>query len=218
MQFAKPSLATLFSSLAGDTRNLIRQEFLLAKTELGEKISKMGRSTIQLAVGGVVAYAGLIVFIISLGWLAGWALGKAGLDPALAVFVGLSIVGLLVAATGCLLLNSALKNFSAKSLSPEKTIQTIQELKGSNAQEEFEAALAKARNEKLDLDQMQARVEATETRLGDTLEELGYRFSPEHVKAQVRDRICENPYRAGFVAMGFGLVGGLFLRRKFERT
>lgn len=218
MQYAKPSLATLFSSLAGDTKNLIRQEVQLAKTELSEKLSKMGKNAAMLAVGGFVAYAGAIVFLIGLGWLLGWAMEKAGLEASLARFIGLAAMGLVVAVVGYIILNKALKALSGESLAPEKTIQTLQELKGTPDAAALESNLEEEFHEELTSDEMQARVEATETRMGDTLEELGYRFSPQHMKEQVKETICANPYRAGLVAMGCGLASGLFIRRKLARA
>jgi hypothetical protein len=65
---------------------------------------------------------------------------------------------------------------------------------------------------------MQTRVEATENRIGQTLDELGRRLSPEHIQAEVTHHIQVNPYRSGFIAMGAGLLTGLFLRIKLRRT
>jgi len=61
---------------------------------------------------------------------------------------------------------------------------------------------------------MQNRVEATENRMGDTLDELGRRLSPSHINAQVKARISGSPYRSGLIAMSAGLLSGLFLRRR----
>lgn len=218
MQYAKPSLATLFSSLAGDTKNLIRQEVQLAKTELTEKLSKMGKNAAMLAIGGFVAYAGLIVFLIGLGWLLGFALEKAGVNPTLARFIGLSAMGLIVAIVGYLLLNKALKSFSSESLAPERTLQTLQEFKGGPVATQAVDLDEASAHEELTSEDMQQRVEATETRMGDTLEELGHRFSPQHLKTQVKDTINANPYRAGLLAAGVGLASGLFIRSKFSRA
>lgn len=208
---ARPTLVTLFKSLTSDTKTFIRQEIRLAKTELAEKASRMGRNAAMVAVGGFVAYAGVIVFLIALGWLLSWILEAVGVSPTLSRFVGIGTVGLLVALVGYIMLNQALKALKSESLTPERTVQTLQELKGPAALESLE----EAGEEQLSSAQLQQRVEATETRLGDTLEELGYHFSPRYLKERVQSNVTSNPYRAGLVAMGVGLVSGLLLRRKF---
>lgn len=202
----------MFRNLTGDTRTFIRQEIQLAKTELSEKLSHMGRNAVSLAIGGFVAYAGLIVFLIGLGWLLGWAFTLAGLQPALAAFVGLAIIGLVVAGIGAIMLLKGAKTLSKESLAPQRTLQTLQELKSG------QAAPSPASTEKPSSAEMQARVEATENRMGDTLDELGYRLSPQHINQQVKHRIQENPYRAGLIAIVAGLISGLLVRRKFHHA
>lgn len=212
---ARPSLLTLFRSLTSDTKTLIRQEIQLAKTELSEKFSRMGKNVAMVAVGGFVAYAGVIVFLIGLGWLVAWGLAAAGLNPNLARFIGIAVVGLLVAVVGYVMLNKALKALKAESITPEKTVQTLQEMKGTAPIAATAEVPEDGTREEMSSSQLQERVEATETRMGDTLEELGYRLSPQVIKERVKDNISSNPYRAGLVAMGFGLVSGLLLRRRF---
>jgi ElaB/YqjD/DUF883 family membrane-anchored ribosome-binding protein len=206
------SLFSLFRALTGDTKTLIRQEIQLAKTELSEKLSTMGRNTVSLAIGGVAAYAGLIVFLIGLGWLFAWLLKNAGLDPYLASFIGIAGTGLLVAVIGVVLLMKGIKTLKNQSLKPEKTLYTLQELKGGHAPVETRET------EKASSEEMQARVEATEDRMGQTLDELGYRLSPERINAQVKQKIQSDPYRAGLIAMGVGVLSGLFLRRKLRHA
>jgi ElaB/YqjD/DUF883 family membrane-anchored ribosome-binding protein len=212
----RASVFRLFRALTTDTRTLLRQELQLAKTEISEKISRMGRNAAALAVGGFVAYAGLIVFLIGLGWLLAWAFSLAGLAPIFAAFLGLAIIGLIATAIGCGLLLKGLKTFSKESLAPERTLHTLQELKGTRA-----AALASEQAEgaaKPSSGEMQARVELTESRMGETLDELGERLSPQHINAEVKQRIQANPYRAGLYAMLAGLVSGLLLRRKYRHA
>lgn len=136
--FAKTSFFSLFRALTGDTRKLIRQEIKLAKTELSEKMSRMGRNAISLAIGGFVAYAGLITFLIGLGWLLAWAFSQAGLEPVLAAFLGLGTIGLVVMVIGCVLILKGVRTLSHESLTPERTLHTLQELKGGAATPEAE--------------------------------------------------------------------------------
>jgi len=112
------SLLGLFRALKGDTRTFVRQEIQLAKTELSEKISRFGKNAAALAVGGFIAYAGLIVFLIGLGWLISYAFQSLDMQPALASFVGLAIVGFLTISIGVIFLMKGLKTIQHESLAP----------------------------------------------------------------------------------------------------
>ena len=57
------SLGELFGDLARETSVLVRQEVQLAKTEMTEKATAVGKDIGFLAVGGAVAYAGLLALI-----------------------------------------------------------------------------------------------------------------------------------------------------------
>jgi hypothetical protein len=212
----KTSMLGLFRLLTADTRTFIRQEIQLVKTELSEKASHFGRNGAILAAGGAIAYAGLIVFLIGLSWLLAWLFEIAGLQPVLSGFLGLVIIGGLVIATGCMLLLKGLKTLKKEGLAPERTIRTLQELKGNGP-----AQPTVAKTEALPAPssaEMQVRVEATEDRMVDTIDELGRRLSPQHINAEIKQRIQANPYRSGLIAMGAGLISGLFLRGKLRRA
>src|SRR5215471_5420719 len=90
----------LVRTLTSDTKRLLRQEIELAKAEVSEKVSFFSRNAAAVAIGGFIAYAGLIVFLVGVGWLVGWAFQRAGVEPVLAGFLGLAIIGLLVGAVG----------------------------------------------------------------------------------------------------------------------
>ncbi len=213
---ARTSLIGLFRELTADTRTFIRQEIQLAKTELAEKASLFGRNAAALVIGGFIAYAGLIIFLMGLGWLLAWAFEAAGLQPVLAGFIGLVAVGLVTIVVGSVLLLKGLKTISSESLAPERTVQTLQELKGP---ETFQATPAPPQpEEKPSSEEMQQRVEATENRMGETLEELGRRLSPQHINEQVKGKIRANPYRTSLVAMLAGILSGFLLRRKFRHA
>src|SRR5947209_9302309 len=98
------SIGGLIRNLTEDTKRLLRQEIELVKSELSEKISYFGRNAVALAVGGFIAYAGFIVLLMGLGWLAAWGLQQAGVQPVLAGFIGLAGVGFLIAIVGVVFL------------------------------------------------------------------------------------------------------------------
>lgn len=211
----------LIKALTGDTKTFIRQEIELAKTELSEKISAFGKNATSLAIGGFVAYAGLIVFLIALGCLIAWALEKADLAPLLAGFIGFAGIGLLVIGIGCAVLFKGLAAIKSNGIAPQRTIQTLQDLKGGadvyavghEHQEDVEEEQKSVSSEV-----MQERVEDTENRLGETLHELGRRLSPAHINSQVKRKIQTNPYRSGLIAAVAGVLSGVILRRKMSHT
>jgi hypothetical protein len=109
-----------------------------------------------------------------------------------------------------------LKTFSAGSLAPKKTLYTIQRLKGPVSAAAVETPPQPA--SRPSSEEMLNKVEATENRMSDTLDELGQRLSPQQIKARVIQGIQKNPYRSGLLAMGMGLLSGLFLAREFRRS
>lgn len=207
------SLLGLFGNLASESKNLLRQEVQLAKTELSEKFSSMSRNTVSLAIGGAVAYAGVIVFLIGLGGLIAWGIAQAGLGALISSVIGVGGLGLIVTIVGVILVLGAVKKLKEEPLKPERTLQTLQDLRstpteGWPADRDREAAPSSAA--------MQAKVEATEVRLSENLTEIGDRLSPQHLNDQVRSRIQANPYRAGLIAAVLGFVGGIVLRKRFH--
>lgn len=212
---SKTSLRRLVQLLTSDVKAFFRQEVGLAKVELSEKVTWVGRNAAWVAVGGLMAYAGIIVFLIGVGWLVAWALRQAGLQAGLAGFLGLAIIGLLFVLAGTAFVLSSLKAFSSGSFAPQRTLHTLQRLKGPehvSAPAASSEAAARPSSE-----QMQAQVEQTENHLGETLDELGRRLSPHEINARMKQRISHKPYRSGLVAMGVGVLSGLFLARESRR-
>jgi hypothetical protein len=207
------SVLGLVRNLSNEVTTFIRQEINLAKTEISEKISAMGRNAVTLAIGGFVAYAGLIVLLIGLGALAAWGLEQAGLSPFVAGAVGVGGVGLLIAIIGGVMVLKGVKAMSKESFKPERTVQTLQDLKSRRQVDDVE----KIKAHKPTSEELQASVEVTETMMSDTLGELGERLSPAHIKAEVGHRISEKPYKFSAVAMGLGLVSGLWMKSKIRR-
>jgi len=208
----KRSVVNLFKDLTVDFKTFIRQEVELAKTEVSEKVSMLGKNVASIAIGGFVAYAGLIVLLIGLGWILGFAFQKAGMEPALATFLGLAIIGLVIAGIGGAFIAKALSALKKESLAPKRTIHTLQEFKGGKTPEAPKPEFPKYSSEELE-----AQVEQTEYQMGATLDELGYRLSPKYINSRIKGKLQENPYRAGLIAVTIGVASGLLLRKKFRR-
>ncbi len=113
------SLGELFAELAQETGTLVRQEVELARVELGQKASRVGRDIAALAVGGAVAYAGVLALVAA----AILALGEAGLPWWLSAL----IVGLVVAGVGYALVARARTALKQADLAPRQTVETLKE-------------------------------------------------------------------------------------------
>lgn len=57
------SIAELFSELSRKTTALLRQEMQLAKAEMTQKASRVGKNVGFLVIGGVVAYTGVLALV-----------------------------------------------------------------------------------------------------------------------------------------------------------
>lgn len=113
------SLGELFGDLARETSTLVRQEVELAKTEMSQKASNIGKDIGFLAVGGAIAYAG----VLALGAALIIGLAQLGLPWWLSAL----LVGLVVAGIGYFLVQKGLSALKQQNLAPQKTIETIKE-------------------------------------------------------------------------------------------
>lgn len=112
-------LGELFAELARETATLARQEVQLAKTEMTQKASQVGRDLGFLAVGGAVAYAGFLA-IMAAGII---VLAANGLSWWLAAL----LVGLVVAGLGYVLVQKGLTALKHQDLAPRETIESLKE-------------------------------------------------------------------------------------------
>lgn len=101
---------------------------------MSEKMACYVKNGVSVAMGGFVAYAGAILLFLALGSLLGHWFTTLGMAPHLAFAAGWGDMGLLVATVGGIMIMKAIKTFSSSTLAPEKTIETIHELKGDHAQ------------------------------------------------------------------------------------
>lgn len=112
------SLGELFGELSQETTTLVRQEVALAKAELSQKASEVGKDIGFLAAGGAVAYAGLLAII---------AAAIFALANAVPTWLSALIVGVVVIAVGAFLVFRGIDNLKKEGLAPQRTIQSIQE-------------------------------------------------------------------------------------------
>jgi len=113
------SLGELFADLARESSTLLRQEVQLAKTELGQNVSRLGRDAASIAVGGLLAYAGLLAILAAI--IIG--LAAAGLPW----WVAALLVGLIVVGIGYGLIQRGLTALKRENLAPRRTIETLQD-------------------------------------------------------------------------------------------
>jgi len=112
------SLGELFSSLAQDTSTLVRKEVQLAKTEMTQKASRVGKDVGFLTAGGAVAYAGLLAILAGIIVLLG---------QVIPMWLSALLVGLVVAGVGYFLVRKGLDALKQEDLAPRQTIETLKE-------------------------------------------------------------------------------------------
>jgi len=113
------SLGELFGDLARDTSTLVRQEVDLAKVEMTQKATRVGKDLGFLVAGGAVAYAGFLALIAAIAI----GLGQLGLPWWLATL----LVALVVGGVGAFLVMRGLNALKRERLAPERTMQTLKE-------------------------------------------------------------------------------------------
>ena len=113
------SLGELFAELSRETGTLIRKEVELATTEMTAKAKVAGAHVGMVAAGGALVHAGLLVFLAA--FVVG--LARMGITPWLAA----TIVGVLTAVAGYLLLSKGLSALRQTSVVPTKAIEAMKE-------------------------------------------------------------------------------------------
>jgi len=111
------TLPELFSDLARQLAALLRQEWALAKMELSEKASRVGRDAGMLVAGGLVAYAGFLALIAAI------IVGLATLG--MAWWLSALLVALVVLAIGGLLIQQGISRLQREDLEPKQTLETL---------------------------------------------------------------------------------------------
>jgi xanthine/uracil permease len=121
-----PGVADLLGQLGADVAGLVRKESELVRAEISEKVSSAGKAVADIAAGGLLLVAALLVMLQALVL----ALSKV-MDP---IWASL-IVGVVVAGVGYVLVRAGMKAISLKGLSPDRTARQLKKdaelMKGS---------------------------------------------------------------------------------------
>ncbi|GAA4454204.1 phage holin family protein [Novipirellula rosea] len=120
------TLSDLIKELRDESVALVREEVALAKTEMGEKVNKVGRNSAMLLAGAAVAHLGLIFILLA---------ASAGLErfyDSLGMWfhgdwIAPLVVGLIVGIIGTVMLLKARKTLSETTPVPERTIESLKE-------------------------------------------------------------------------------------------
>lgn len=116
---SEPSLGELFKQLAEESSTLIKQEIALAKTEVGQSVSRATGSVAKLAVAAGLALVAVLVLTAFVVILLGDALDNYWLSAL--------IVGTLYAIIGGIMAKGAINGLKSISYAPENTIQTLKQ-------------------------------------------------------------------------------------------
>ncbi len=111
-------LGSIVSGIVKDLQEIVRGEVKLAKTEIREDVSAMGKGAASIAAGGIVAFVGFVflmlraTFVLS-KWVEMWI-------AALILAVALLLIGAILAMSGK-------KKLSASSLKPTESMESLKE-------------------------------------------------------------------------------------------
>ena len=113
------SLGELFSDLSQQTAELIRQEMRLAKAELSEKLSDVGRHAAMIAAAAVFGLAAVMAVTAGIVLL----LVELGVVPWVAAVITAAVMGL----AAFLLAQSGIAALRRKSIAPVETMHSLKE-------------------------------------------------------------------------------------------
>ncbi len=112
------SLGELVGDLYQGASRVISLEIELAKTELSQKASRVGKNVGFLAAGGAIVYAGFLALIFAI---------IAILATFLPLWLSALIVALIVLGAGGALVWTGLKTLQQESPMPQRTLETLKE-------------------------------------------------------------------------------------------
>ncbi len=120
------TLPSLLRELRDQGITLLRQEAALAKAEVSEKSSVLGRNLSFLLFAALTAFAGFVILLMAA--VAGTAIGLGRVGQAHnASWLAPLIVGGLVTLIGIALVQNAKRKLKQTNVVPERTVRTMKE-------------------------------------------------------------------------------------------
>jgi hypothetical protein len=117
----------LLRQLRDDLVLLLRQEVALARVETSEKVSRMVRNVIYIAVGGFIGYAGFVFLLLAAVFGVVYGLRAGGVAVEHALWIAPLIVGGIVALLGYVFIQKGISTLKRESPMPERTMRTLNE-------------------------------------------------------------------------------------------
>jgi hypothetical protein len=124
---ADRSLGRLVRDLSMDTVTLLRQEIDLARTEISEKVARVGALARSAGIGAGLALGGGLAILAAV-ILGGISLLSTFMSVWIAMWLVPLVVGAILAGVGYAMIRSALDT-DRQSLVPRKTAESLQENK-----------------------------------------------------------------------------------------
>jgi hypothetical protein len=122
------SLGQLLKELTAETTTLLKQEVDLAKTEMGEKASRVGTNLGSVAVGGAILFAGALALLFASVNALTEILAHV-VPITVAAWLSPLLLGIILGAIGYSLVKKALATLKQESVTPRRTTQSLQENK-----------------------------------------------------------------------------------------
>jgi len=123
------SLGQLLKDLTAETTTLLKQEVDLAKTEMGEKASRVGTNVGSVAVGGAILFAGALALLFAAVNALAEILDRLGVPVTVSPWLSPLILGVGLALVGYSFVKKALTTLKQESVTPKRTTQSLQENK-----------------------------------------------------------------------------------------
>lgn len=207
---------TLVGDLQDDVKSLIKKEIDLAKTEMGEKFSALGKNAGLAAAGGVLALIALFMLLLGIGAIIANLLQKAGLSPGAAYFISYMGLALMLGGVGYALIHKAMNAFSKISLSPDKALAGV---KGAEPvpieiRKAIDNKQSEVKEPKRSSDELQTEVIAARTRMDSEMSELKSRLTPGYMIRSLFAGIKHHPTRVILISASTGLGGYLYWRNR----
>jgi uncharacterized membrane protein YqjE len=112
------SVPEVLQDIVGNLQEIIRSEFLLAKTELKEEVSRAAKPVATFGVGLALGFYGIGFLLLAAVY---------GLSTVMAGWLAALLVGAILAIVAIVLMSSSGKKLKHVNPTPDKTIQSLEE-------------------------------------------------------------------------------------------